>query len=187
MATSTGPLLVAMGGLPGTGKSSVAQAIARALRVPILSVDPIESAILDAGIEQGYPSGLAAYLVAERLALDFLASGIGVVIDAVNGVPEARGTWERVAAECGVRLEVIECVITDAAEHRARLAGRSRGLSMGEPAWADIQRDREQWTRWTSESLVLDSLRPLDENVREAMRRLAPEGGSAADGGRRRA
>jgi predicted kinase len=179
MAMTRAPLLVAMAGLPGTGKSSVALGLSQALGLPILSVDPIESAILDAGVQQGYESGLAAYLVAERLAGDFLASGIGVVIDAVNAVPEARGTWERLAAERGGRLEIIECVITDATEHRARLAGRSRGLTMGEPAWADVERRREQWTRWTRESLVLDAMRPLDDNVREALRRLSSAGDQA--------
>ena len=43
-------MLIVFSGLPGTGKSELAQRIGRRLRIPVLSVDPIESAILRAGI-----------------------------------------------------------------------------------------------------------------------------------------
>jgi hypothetical protein len=40
-----------------------------------VSVDPIESAILRAGIDADQPTGLAAYLVAEEIAEKELDSG----------------------------------------------------------------------------------------------------------------
>ena len=43
-------MLIVMAGLPGTGKSTVAEASAAALGLPVVSVDPIESAILSAVI-----------------------------------------------------------------------------------------------------------------------------------------
>jgi hypothetical protein len=39
----------------------------------VLSVDPIESAMWRAGLDRAQPTGLAAYLVAESIALDSLA------------------------------------------------------------------------------------------------------------------
>ncbi|MEZ5190632.1 MAG: hypothetical protein R2717_07150 [Schumannella sp.] len=68
------------------------------LGLPVLSVDPIEVAILSAGIGADQPTGLAAYLVAETMAEGVLASGRGVVIDAVNAVEPAREQWVRLAA-----------------------------------------------------------------------------------------
>ena len=62
-------MLIVLSGLPGTGKSAVADGIARALRLPVLSVDPLESAILQAGIPPSFETGLAAYLVAETCLL----------------------------------------------------------------------------------------------------------------------
>jgi hypothetical protein len=45
-------MLVVVSGLPGTGKSVIAEGLGKALGVPILSVDPIESAVLRAGLAQ---------------------------------------------------------------------------------------------------------------------------------------
>jgi hypothetical protein len=50
-------VLIVLSGLPGTGKSTVADGIARALRLPVLSVDPLESAILRAGIAPSFKTG----------------------------------------------------------------------------------------------------------------------------------
>ena len=56
------PVLIAMAGLPGAGKSTIAEIIGARLGASIVSVDPIESAILSAGINADEPTGLAAYL-----------------------------------------------------------------------------------------------------------------------------
>jgi adenylate kinase family enzyme len=62
--------IIVVSGLPGSGKSTVAEGIAEQLMVPILSVDPIESSIIRSGITQSFETGLAAYLVAETLAAE---------------------------------------------------------------------------------------------------------------------
>lgn len=61
-------MLIVVSGLPGTGKSTIADGIARTRQTPVLSVDPIESAIVRAGIPASFETGLAAYLVAQTLA-----------------------------------------------------------------------------------------------------------------------
>ncbi|NUS77369.1 MAG: AAA family ATPase, partial [Streptomyces sp.] len=66
-------MLVVMAGLPGTGKSSVAEALGRALAAPVVSVDPIEAAMWRAGVGRDQPTGLAAYVVAEAVADGVLA------------------------------------------------------------------------------------------------------------------
>src|SRR5713101_1968057 len=80
--------LIVMSGLPGSGKSTIAERIAEKLLIPIFSVDPIESAIIEAGVQQGFETGLAAYIVAATLASEQLKLGISVVIDAVNADEE---------------------------------------------------------------------------------------------------
>ena len=67
------PLLVVTAGLPATGKSTIAEVVGNRLGLPVLSVDPIEAAILSAGIDSAQPTGLAAYLVAETMAEGVLA------------------------------------------------------------------------------------------------------------------
>ena len=69
-------------------------------RVPIrraTSVDPIESAILQAGIARSFETGLAAYLVAETLADEQLKLGNSVIVDAVNAEEEGKDIWRRLS------------------------------------------------------------------------------------------
>ena len=165
-------MLILFSGLPGTGKSAVADELARALPAPVFSVDPIESAILGAGIEQSYATGLAAYGVAQNLVDTHLALGHTVVADAVNAVEDARAAWRDIAETRGVRLRVIQCVCSDEQLHRERLEARRRNLppQFREPTWGDVQRRREEFAPWPDEQLVIDSVRPLPDNVTRILR-----------------
>ena len=86
--------LIVMAGLPGAGKSTIAEIVGARLGATVVSVDPIESAILRAGIDADQPTGLAAYLVAEEIAEKELDSGRTVIVDAVNA---GRGSAPAVA------------------------------------------------------------------------------------------
>lgn len=166
-------MLIVLSGLPGTGKSAIADGVARALRVPVLSVDPIESAILRSGIERSFETGLAAYVVAEVLADQSLADGLDVIIDAVNSVDEARDMWRALAVKRGTELVLIECVVSDRAVHAARLASRDRGLAVPEPLWEDVERRRAEWTAWPEPHLTLDALEPVESNLEKALEYIA--------------
>ena len=179
--------LIVLSGLPGSGKSTVAEAVGRSVRATVLSVDPIESAIVRAGIEHGFETGLAAYLVAETIADASLASGLDVVIDAVNSVEEARDMWRALALRRDAELRVVECVLAGEEVGRARLAGRRRGLAVPEPTWADVERRRAEWTPWPEPHLTLDAARPIEEKVDLALAYVAaaPGADGPRDGGRR--
>jgi len=161
-------VLIVVSGLPGTGKSTLADGIARALRAPVLSVDPLESAVLRAGIKKSFETGLAAYLVAETCGDQFLTAGLDVIVDAVNAVEPARDTWRSLAARHDTRLRVIECTL-DPAEASRRLAGRMRGLAMGEPTLADVQARVAEWTPWPEPHLVVDAQISPEANVERAL------------------
>lgn len=152
-----------------TGKSAIADGIARATKAPVLSVDPIESAIVRAGIPATFESGLAAYLIALTLADANLAAGLDTVIDAVNSVEQAKDWWRELAAKHAVELRIIECVVSDQRLHRTRLASRRRGLASGEPSWDDVEQRRAEWTEWREPHLTLDALDPIDVNVAKAL------------------
>lgn len=62
-----------LSGLPGTGKSELANSLAYHLQIPVFSVDPIESAIIRSGIARSYETGLASYFVVEALGIDPLS------------------------------------------------------------------------------------------------------------------
>jgi predicted kinase len=161
-------MLVVVSGLPGSGKSWLADGIARALRIPVLSVDPIEAAVLRAGIPQSFETGLAAYLVAEACADAFLAAGLDAVIDAVSSVEPARDLWRHLAARHDTELRVIVCSL-DPPEAAGRLRGRTRGLALPEPGEAELQARAAEWTPWPEPHLVLDSLQPAEANLDRAL------------------
>ena len=162
-------MLIVIPGLPGTGKSALADDVGRSLGATVLSVDPIEAALLESGIEQSFATGFAAYRVAATVAEANLALGRTIIVDAVNSVAEAKAWWPMLAERAGVELAVIECVCSDVQLHRSRLEGRDRGLAFPEPSWADVERRREEWVPWSIEHLVVDAVEPLDVNVERAL------------------
>jgi len=162
-------VLIVLSGLPGTGKSEIADGIARARKSPVLSVDPIESAIVRAGIPRTFETGLAAYLIALTLADKNLAAGLESVIDAVNSVEQAKDSWRELATKHAVELRIIECVVSNEEVHRTRLTSRERGLAFVEPTWDDVERRRAEWTKWPEPHLTLDALDPTDANLAKAL------------------
>jgi predicted kinase len=159
-------MLIVMAGLPGTGKSELARQISRRLRIPVFSVDPIESAVLRAGIKQSFETGLAAYLVAEALADRQLVLGLDAIVDAVNAEEPAKTMWRHLGTKHGLPLRVIECHCSDEAIHRERLTRRVRGLAnFPEPTWESVQRRRLAYTAWSEPVLSIDAASPLEINV----------------------
>ncbi|AWB95069.1 ATP-binding protein [Agromyces badenianii] len=167
--------LIVMAGLPGAGKSTIGQIIGARLGATVVSVDPIESAILRAGIDADQPTGLAAYLVAEEIAEKELDSGRTVIVDAVNAGEAARLQWRDLAERAEVRLRVIEVVCSDEALHRARLEKRERKLPhLEETTWRAVEQSLEGYAAWTGPSsalprVTIDSIESLGSNVDAAL------------------
>jgi predicted kinase len=161
------PPLVVFGGLPGTGKTSIARAAADALGATFLRVDSIEVAIERAGVPlRQLPAG---YAVAHAVAVDQLRSRRPVVVDAVNPVHEARAGWQELAAQCGASLRFVRVVLHDVAEHRRRVESRVADIQGHElPTWTDVQNDVHD--EWTEPHLELDNSSSLDQVVMTVLR-----------------
>ena len=162
-------MLIVVSGLPGTGKSAIADGLGGAIGAPVLSVDPIQSAMVRAGIQSTFETGLAAYLVAETLADRHLAAGLDVVIDAVTSMDVARDWWRALAQKHGVPLKVIVCVVSDERVHRQRLAARRRDLAFAETTWDAVEARAAEWTEWPEPHVTLDGMDPADENLARAL------------------
>lgn len=149
--------LIAMSGLPGSGKSSVAEGLARHLDAPIFSVDPVEAAMWTSGLHKA-DTGIAAYKVVQALAAENLRLGMSTIIDAVNPVRAARNMWRELATEQNVPLTFIEVECSDKAIHQKRIESRVRSITgMNEVTWGDVQARRLEYEPWTEERLRLDS------------------------------
>lgn len=166
-------MLIAMAGLPGSGKSTVADELGRRLPAPVLSVDPVEAALWRAGIDPAQPTGLAAYVAVEAMAAEVLALGQTVVVDAVNDAEEARQQWHELAERQSVPLAWVEVVCSDPDLHRRRLESRRRDLpGFPEPAWDSLPARRAGLGSWNGERLVLDSAEALEPNMEKALAHL---------------
>ena len=163
-------MLIVMCGLPGAGKSLLAEALARGLRMPILSVDPIETALWQAGVEQSQPTGLAAYVVADVLAREQLKIGADVIVDAVNDAAQARAQWRAVAQSAGTELRFIEVICSEPDLHRHRLQARVRDLDgFCEPSWESVLARAGAFTDWDQPRLVVDSVHSPSVNLARAL------------------
>ena len=162
--------LVVFSGLPGTGKSALAEQLARALSCPLLTKDIIEAALWRNGVGRDQRSGWMAYELLTAVAEAQLALGQSAILDCVSTTRRLREGWQALAARQRAAFRAIECVCSDEETHRSRLAGRSRNIpGWYELTWEDVEKVRRDYEPWTSERLVLDAMRPLAENIRAAV------------------
>lgn len=140
-------MLIVISGLPGVGKTTVAELVGTRLSAVRLSIDPVEEALLASGFPRGWKTGVAAYEAVGAIAELTLRAGRTVVVDAVNDSEPARETWRRAAVSAGAALCWVVLTMSDAAGHAARLDGRQRGFShIPEPTWTEVAgRTMEPW------------------------------------------
>lgn len=163
--------LIALAGLPGTGKSSIARQLAQRLGIMWLRIDTMDQAIWTSSTA---PRDLEdwTYRAAQAVAADNLALGLDVLADCVNDCRAARDGWEAAARQAGADVTWLEVVCSDPAEHRRRIETRSSDIAgLVLPDWDAVAgrvydaRDRER--------IVVDTAhRSLDACVEEALDRL---------------
>ena len=140
--------LIVFSGLPASGKSSIARALAQELGAIWLRIDSIEQAIRDSGVVPGSLDD-AGYRAAYAVAEDNLRLGHNVIGDSVNPWMLTRDAWRTAGVRAGARVVEVETVCSDRQEHRRRVESRASdvpGLTL--PDWeAVIGRDYRPWDR----------------------------------------
>lgn len=165
--------LIIVSGLPGSGKSTLSEGVAKELEIPVFSVDPIESAIIKSGIEKSFETGLAAYLVAETLAGEQLKLGISTIIDAVSPVKESREMWHNLSQKYQAELKIVECVC-DPEIHKQRIEKRVRNMhGIPEVTWEDVENRRKEFLPWEEERLIVDTSHNNEENIKRVIQFLS--------------
>jgi uncharacterized protein len=179
--------IVAVGGLIGAGKSTLAGALGRSLGVPALDTDRARKAL--AGVAPGSRASADAYTEEFtrrtydelfRRADVVLRSGRGVVLDASFRDHVARMRARELAMRHGRPFRFIEAVCDDATL-RARLRAReATGSSVSDATEALLDRFRRAFEPVTelpsAEHVPVDTTAPLATQVAAVRRTLPAEG-----------
>jgi len=167
--------LAVVGGGPGTGKTTLAQAFAKRVGAAVISTDEVRRALQNSGVIGGEagvlnaglysaPNIAAVYREVLHQAQILLANGRSVILDGTWRDPNRRDQVRQLAAQThSAEIEFLceTSVSTAASRVAARPAG---GLSDATPEIATVLADSRQWP----EAHHIDTSRPLSESVRAA-------------------
>ena len=159
--------LIEFGGLPASGKSTLARRLADRTGAVLLRIDEIEAAMRRHNLTPDQ-TGITAYGVAHDIAASHLRRGFTVIADAVNPVIEARDGWRDLADLSDARHAVIEIVCPDPAEHRRRVETRANDVpGWTYPDWSEFEKRAAEYQPRSDDRLVVDSTRPIEACDRE--------------------
>lgn len=170
------PQVIAFTGLPGTGKSTLAESVATAIRAPAFAGDWLMGAIkpsgalasLDRPTYKDLYYRLLGTLITRQLMLGQSAVSDCLVTDAVVS------DWREHFNEFDARLYIIECVCSDEELHRSRVEGRQRRIpGWHEIDWNHVQRMRAEFPPLRTKQLTVDAVHPLEQNLRSVLRYIA--------------
>jgi predicted kinase len=162
--------LIAMRGLPGTGKSTLSRALGRALGWPVIDKDDCKD-VLDGRCAE---AGALAYEIMFRVARRQLSLGVSVICDSPLTFELGYQRAREVAAASGARLAVVECRCPEEGEWQRRIDGRK---ALGLPGhhqvdWQRFRQSRDEMERRaayeiTDPHLSVSTVMPLCDLVAE--------------------
>lgn len=161
------PLLIVLGGLPGTGKTTIARGLARDLSAVHVRIDTLEEVLRRSGSMDDLED--LGYRLAYAMALDNLRAGHWVVADAVNPVALTRDAWRAVGEAGRAGVVEIEVVCSDPVVHRTRIEERTPDIPGAVlPTWDEVL--ARPYEPWEPEPEVVDTARtPPDVAIRQAL------------------
>ena len=174
------PLVIAIGGVLASGKSTLADRLGLAMGAPAINTDRIRKHLLGARpTDKLYEGAFAGaydpafteevYAEVRRAAEAVIASGRPVILDASFRTAAMRDGARALAARLNVAFRFLECRC-DPEVSRARLRERERRESVSDGRLAIFDDFLAQWEPVRElppeEHLVVDTGRPIDEVLR---------------------
>lgn len=165
-------MLIIFGGLPGTGKTTIARELARQIGAVHVRIDSIEQAIR-ASAMLTQPINDVGYRVAYTLAEDNLRIGRTVIADSVNPLRLTRDAWLAVANRAKVTAIEIEITCSDPDEHRRRVETRVADIPGSTvPTWQEVI--SRKYHPWHRKHFIIDTAERTIEQTVNPTRELFP-------------
>ncbi|GAK70914.1 hypothetical protein RRU01S_14_01350 [Agrobacterium rubi TR3 = NBRC 13261] len=162
-------MLIIFGGLPGSGKSTIAQALAARLQATYMRVDTIEQAIRSSNsMTAGADVGSAGYVALYRIAADNLELGQTVIADTVNRIEITRAAFRKTATDAQRAFLEIEISCSDPELHQHRAETRQSTIEGHiSPTWKDIQ--ARTFEPWNADLRIDTAVLSVEESVARIM------------------
>lgn len=165
--------LIQMHGYPGSGKSTIARAVGRALPAIVIDKDVISSALMRAGVKPAL-MGAASYESMRGLASRLLEDGHSVILDSPCFWPLIEESSRALAAHHGATWVMLQTICpVDVVDKR--LAECSRLES--NPERRDLGPMKPGMYIPDCRRMALDTMRPIAENVTIALAYIRKECG----------
>ena len=173
--------MIILSGLPGTGKTTIAQQLVQELQLPIFSIDDAVDAIPEHMAQHADLFWEDMVHILLHLAESQLAWGNSVIVDSVfMGVDEnqTQHRWSdrqrayEIAQHAEANFRPIYFYISDENVWRERVARRSAELQDPRVAtWTQVTMQRQYFQPWQpGQALFIDSLNPINQNFNEIMK-----------------
>jgi predicted kinase len=157
---------VLISGLPGTGKSALAERLARDFHWPLLSIDNLAACLpaeMDRHTFTFWDQAISALLL---LAEAQLRLGVSVVGDSIF-MDRERFHARAIARQTGARFLPVHTFLSDEIVWQERVTTRMKNSdpTEGVASWDEVLTQRLGYRKWDEgTALFMDAIRPLDEN-----------------------
>jgi predicted kinase len=162
---------IVMRGYPGTGKSTIARAIAAALHAPLIDRDVIRQKAVD--IFGDVPGvGRFSYELMFALAREQLQLGLSVVVDTPLTYHTTYEQSRKLAQAFHIPMLVVHCQCAPEVQKR-RLEGRKGKVSEFQiTTWEEWLRWKPRFEEFEDGGCIIDTSNPLDDSLSKVMRRI---------------
>jgi predicted kinase len=158
--------VIVFAGIPGTGKSTLAEILGRTLHIPVFALDWLLGSLTPFQILNRDNAVSLGYALLSTLAERQLLLGQSVILDSPAAQTHIRQQWHGLACQYHARFCRIETICSDLQLHRSRVDGRTRGIAgWHELTWDHVERMRTRYESWDDDHLTIDAINPLATNL----------------------